>query len=43
MNPLPPPKVPGKTETERFNNALRKVLSAPAAKIAKPSPQKPSK
>jgi len=27
VNPLPPPKVPGKTEFERFDNAVRKVLS----------------
>lgn len=28
MNPLPAPIVPGKTESERFNNALRKVFEA---------------
>lgn len=28
MNPLPAPVVPGKTEAERFNNALRKVFEA---------------
>ncbi|HEY6348322.1 MAG TPA: hypothetical protein VI636_02830 [Candidatus Angelobacter sp.] len=27
MKPLPPPNVPGKTEYERFDNALRQVLS----------------
>lgn len=27
MKPLPPPDVPGKTEYERFDNALRQVLS----------------
>jgi hypothetical protein len=26
MNPLPAPIVPGKTDAERFNNALRKVM-----------------
>jgi hypothetical protein len=29
MNPLPAPKVPGKTEFERFDNAVRQVLSVP--------------
>ena len=27
MKPLPTPHVPGKTEFERFNNAMRQVLS----------------
>lgn len=27
MKPLPPPDVPGKTEFERFDNALRQVLT----------------
>ena len=27
MKPLPAPKVPGKTESERFDNALRQVFS----------------
>jgi len=27
MKPLPAPQVPGKTEFERFKNALRQVLS----------------
>ena len=27
MKPLPPPPVPGKTESERFENAMRQVLS----------------
>ena len=27
MKPLPPPDVPGKTEFERFDNAVRQVLS----------------
>lgn len=27
MKPLPAPNVPGKTDSERFNNALRRVLS----------------
>lgn len=28
MNPQPPPKVEGKTDAERFQNALKRVLSA---------------
>jgi hypothetical protein len=27
MNPLPAPKVPGKTEFERFDNAVREVFT----------------
>jgi hypothetical protein len=27
MKPLPAPRVPGKTEFERFDNAIRQVLS----------------
>jgi hypothetical protein len=27
MKPLPPPQVPGKTEFERFDNAMRQVLT----------------
>jgi hypothetical protein len=27
MKPLPAPEVPGKTEFERFDNAMRKILS----------------
>jgi hypothetical protein len=27
MKPLPPPEVPGKTEFERFDNAVRQVLT----------------
>jgi len=29
MKPAPPPNVPGNTEAERFDNALRKVFSVP--------------
>lgn len=39
MNPLPAPVVPGKTEAERFNNALRKVLSTPVKAQAKSQPK----
>ena len=35
MNPRPAPIIPCKTDAERFNNALRKVLSTPA----KPQPK----
>jgi hypothetical protein len=27
MKPLPPPNVPGKTEAERMDNAVRKMFS----------------
>lgn len=27
MKPLPPPQVPGKTEFEKFDNAVRQVLT----------------
>lgn len=27
MKPLPPPPVPGDTEAERFDNALRKIFT----------------
>ncbi len=27
MKPLPPPSVPGKTEFERFDNAVRQILT----------------
>jgi len=44
MKPLPAPTIPGKTESERFSNALRKVLSVPKQAAAKaedkPQPQK---
>jgi hypothetical protein len=29
MKPAPPPHVPGNTEAERFDNAIRKFLSVP--------------
>ena len=29
MKPLPSPHVPGKTEFERFDNAVRQILSLP--------------
>jgi hypothetical protein len=33
MKPLPPPQVPGKTEFERFDNAVRKVLTVSKQEI----------
>jgi hypothetical protein len=35
MNPLPAPHVPGKTEFERFDNAVRQVLSVPKEELLK--------
>jgi len=45
MKPIAPPAIPGKTDSERFQNALRKVFSATRSKPADaPSaPKKPSK
>jgi hypothetical protein len=33
MNPRPAPHVPGSTEWERFDNAVRKVFSVPIEAI----------
>ena len=35
MKPLPAPQVPGKTEFERFDNAVRQVLSVPKEAVLK--------
>jgi len=35
MRPLPAPNVPGKTEYERFENALRKVLTVSKEELLK--------
>jgi hypothetical protein len=35
MNPHPAPPVPGNTDWERFDNAVRKVFSVPAEAIQK--------
>ena len=35
MKPLPAPNVPGKTESERFDNALRQVLSVSKEELLK--------
>jgi hypothetical protein len=35
MKPLPAPNVPGKTDFERFDNAVRQVLSVPKEQLLK--------
>jgi hypothetical protein len=35
MKPLPAPNVPGSTDWERFDNAVRKVFSVPSEAIKK--------
>lgn len=35
MRPLPPPHVPGKTEFERFDNAVRQVLTVSKSELLK--------
>lgn len=35
MKPLPAPNVPGKTEFERFDNAMRQVLSVSKVELLK--------
>jgi hypothetical protein len=35
MKPLPAPDVPGKTEFERFDNAVRQVLSVSKEELLK--------
>ena len=35
MNPLPAPSVPGNTEWERFDNAVKKVFSVPVEAVQK--------
>jgi len=35
MKPLPAPNVPGKTEFDRFDNAMRKVLSVSKEELLK--------
>jgi hypothetical protein len=51
MKPLPPPNVPGKTEWQRFDNAVRQVLTVSKEELLKrekqekqkPEPHKPKK
>jgi len=33
--PLPPPEVPGKTQAERMDKALRRILAVPRAEFLK--------
>jgi hypothetical protein len=35
MKPLPPPEVPGKTEFQRFDNAVRRVLTVSKEELLK--------
>ena len=35
MKPIPPPEIPGKTEWERFDNAMKRVLSVSKAEAMK--------
>lgn len=35
MKPLPAPQVPGKTEFERFDNAMRQVLTVSKTELLK--------
>jgi hypothetical protein len=35
MKPLPAPNVPGKTEFERFDNAVRQILTVSKADVLK--------
>ena len=35
MKPLPPPKVPGDTEAERFDNAVRKIFTVSKSDVLK--------
>jgi hypothetical protein len=35
VKPLPPPDVPGKTEFERFDNAVRQVLTVSKEELLK--------
>jgi hypothetical protein len=35
MKPLPAPDVPGKTEFERFDNAMRQILTVSKADLLK--------
>ena len=35
MKPQPPPNVPGETEFERFDNAVRKMLTVSKADLLK--------
>ena len=35
MKPIPPPNIPGKTEFQRFDNAVRQVLTVSKEELLK--------
>jgi hypothetical protein len=43
MKPLPAPNVPGKTEFQRFNNAVRQVLTVSKEELLKREEQENGK
>jgi hypothetical protein len=43
MKPLPPPDVPGKTEFQRFDNAVRQVLTVSKEELLKREQQEKRK
>lgn len=43
MKPLPAPNVPGKTEFERFDNAVRQVLTVSKTELLKREQQEKHK
>jgi hypothetical protein len=43
VKPLPPPSVPGKTEFERFDNAVRQVLTVSKTELLKREEREKSK
>jgi hypothetical protein len=43
MKPLPAPNVPGKTEFERFDNAVRQVLTVSKTELLKREEREKSK
>jgi hypothetical protein len=43
MKPLPAPQIPGKTEFERFDNAVRQVLTVSKSELLKREEQEKRK
>jgi hypothetical protein len=43
MKPLPAPHVPGKTDFERFDNAVRHIFTIPKGDVVKAKPPKKKK
>jgi hypothetical protein len=43
VNPLPAPNVPGKTDFERFDNAMRQVLTVSKTELLKREEREKSK